>query len=195
MADLERNEDHFANIERYYKNASKLSKKDQEFCERWETAFALLRTQKNKVVAKKKYKAVMLKRGFVLSDNDVFRDFINAVNMFAPMSVHTKEFIRMTLTESIMARMELQHKRAIQAYEANDFTNYEKMIKLIQKDEEILIKTNGLDTTDPDMPDFSKVEMTQINVNINSENSKIFQRILGQGAFDMNEITDADEIE
>lgn len=195
MADLEKNEDHFSDIEKYYKSAGKLTKKQQELCNRWETAFALLRHQKNKVVAKKKYKALMLKQGIILSDNDVFRDFINAVNLFAPMSVHTKEFIRMTLTESIMQRMELQHKRAIKAYECNDFASYEKMIKLIQKDEEILIKTNGIDSTDPDMPDFSKVEMTQINVNIDSNNSRIFSKILGQGAFDMNEIIDADEIE
>lgn len=195
MADLEKNEDHFSEIEKYYKSTGKLTKKQQELCNRWETAFALLRTQKNKVVAKKKYKAVMLKQGIILSDNDVFRDFNNSINLFAPMSTLTKEFIRMTLTESIMQRMDLQHRKAKESYETKDISTYEKMIKLIQKDEEILIKTNGLDSTDPDMPDFSKVEMTQINVNINSTDSKMFAKILGQGAFDMNEITDADEIE
>ena len=195
MADLEKNEDHFGNIERYYKNAGKLSKKEQELCGRWETAFALLCHQKNKLIAKKKYKALMLKQGIILSDNEVYRDFKNSVDLFAPMSVHTKEFIRMTLTESIMKRMELQHKKARDSYDKNDIATYEKMIKLIQKDEEILIKTNGIDSTDPDMPDFSKVEMTQINVNIDSNNSRIFSKILGQGAFDMNEIIDADEIE
>jgi hypothetical protein len=97
------------------------------------------------------------------------------------------------LTDAAMKRNEINERRARKFFEDGKTAEYEKLIKLIQKDEELIMKINGLDSSDPDMPDFSKVEMTQININIDSNNSKIFQRILGQGAFDMNEITYDDE--
>lgn len=195
MADIEKIEDSYGNIERYYKNQGKLTKKEQELVERWETAWSLLRANRNKMVAQKKYKSLMLTQGIVLSDNNVYRDFRYCVQLFAPISTHTKDFLRLVLTDAAMKRNEHNERRAELLYEQGKISDYERLIKLIQKDEELIMKINGLDSSDPDMPDFSKVEMTQINVNINSTDSKMFAKILGQGAFDMNEITDADEIE
>ena len=195
MADIEKIEDSYGNIERYYKNQGKLTKKEQELVERWETAWSLLRANRNKMVAQKKYKSLMLTKGIILSDNDVYRDFRYCVQLFAPISTHTKDFLRLVLTDAAMKRNEHNERRARHLFEQGKISDYERLIKLIQKDEELIMKINGLDSSDPDMPDFSKVEMTQINVNINSTDSKMFAKILGQGAFDMNEITDADEIE
>jgi hypothetical protein len=193
MADIEKIEDSYGNIERYYKNQGRLTKREQELVERWETAWSLLRANRNKIVAQKKYKSLMLNKGIILSDNDVYRDFRYCVQLFAPISTHTKDFLRLVLTDAAMKRNEINERRARKFFEDGKTAEYEKLIKLIQKDEELIMKINGLDTSDPDMPDFSKVEMTQININIDSNNSKIFQRILGQGAFDMNEITYYDE--
>lgn len=195
MVDIEKFEDAFSNIERYYKNQGRLSKREQELCERWELAFALLRAQKNKVVAQKKYKALMLSKGVILSESDIVRDFRHSIQLFAPISLYTKDFLRMVITESAMKRIDLQQRKARKSFESNNLSDYEKMIKLIQKDEEIIMKINALDSSDPDMPDFSKVEMTQINVQISSDNSKIFEKILGKGSFDMNEFEDANEVE
>lgn len=195
MADLELNDDTFGNIERYYKNAGRLTKKEQEKCFRLETAFAILRHQKNKTIAQKKYKDVMLNHGFALSPTDILRDFRESAMLFAPMQVYTKDFLRMVMTESAMKRIDMQEKKARKAYEVNSIAEYEKLIKLIQKDEELIMKINGLDSTDPEMPDFSKVEMTQINVSISPENSNLFKRILNQGSFDLNDIEEANETE
>lgn len=193
MADIEKIEDSYSNIEKYYKNQGKLTKREQELVERWESAWALSVAQRNVSVAQKKYKALMLKKGFILSDNDVYRDFRYAKHLFAPIYTHTKDFLRYIITNDAMKRMESNSRKAKAIYATNKTAEYERLMKLIQNDAQILMKVNGLDASDPDMPDFSKVEMTQINVNIDANNSKLFAKILGQGAFDMNEISDADE--
>ena len=86
MADIEKIQDSYGNIERYYKNQGKLTKREQELVERWETAWSLLRANRNKIVAQKKYKSLMLNKGIVLSDNDVYKDFRYCVELFAPIS-------------------------------------------------------------------------------------------------------------
>lgn len=188
MADIEKIEDSYGNIERYYKNQGRLTKREQELVERWETAWSLLRANRNKIVAQKKYKSLMLSRGIVLSDNDIYRDFRYCVQLFAPISTHTKDFLRLVLTDAAMKRNEINERRARKCYEEGRITDYERLVKLIQKDEELIMKINGLDSTDPEMPDFSKVEMTQINVNIDSNNANLFKKILSLGSFDLNQI-------
>lgn len=188
MADIEKIEDSYGNIERYYKNQGKLTKREQELVERWETAWSLLRANRNKIVAQKKYKSLMLNKGIVLSDNDVYKDFRYCVELFAPISTHTKDFLRLVLTDSAMKRIEINERRARKLFEENKVSDYERLVKLIQKDEELIMKINGLDTSDPEMPDFSKVQMTQINVNIDSTNNTIFKKILELGSFDLNNI-------
>jgi len=195
MADIEKIEDSYGNIERYYKNQGRLTKREQELVERWETAWSLLRANRNKIVAQKKYKSLMLSRGIVLSDNDVYRDFRYCVQLFAPISTHTKDFLRLVLTDAAMKRNELNERRARKCYEEGRIQDYERLVKLIQKDEELIMKINGLDSTDPEMPDFSKVEMTQINVNIDSNNANLFKKILSLGSFDLNQIPYEDESE
>jgi hypothetical protein len=195
MADIEKIEDSYGNIERYYKNQGKLTKREQELVERWETAWSLLRANRNKIVAQKKYKSLMLSRGIILSDNDVYRDFRYCVQLFAPISTHTKDFLRLVLTDAAMKRNEINERRARKCYEEGRITDYERLVKLIQKDEELIMKINGLDSTDPEMPDFSKVEMTQINVNIDSNNANLFKKILSLGSFDLNQIPYENESE
>jgi hypothetical protein len=195
MADIEKIEDSYGNIERYYKNQGRLTKREQELVERWETAWSLLRANRNKIVAQKKYKSLMLSRGIVLSDNDVYRDFRYCVQLFAPISTHTKDFLRLVLTDAAMKRNEINERRARKCYEEGRITDYERLVKLIQKDEELIMKINGLDSTDPEMPDFSKVEMTQINVNIDSNNANLFKKILSLGSFDLNQIPYENESE
>ena len=195
MADIEKIEDSYGNIERYYKNQGRLTKREQELVERWETAWSLLRANRNKIIAQKKYKSLMLSRGIVLSDNDVYRDFRYCVQLFAPISTHTKDFLRLVLTDAAMKRNELNERRARKCYEEGRIQDYERLVKLIQKDEELIMKINGLDSTDPEMPDFSKVEMTQINVNIDSNNANLFKKILSLGSFDLNQIPYEDESE
>ena len=195
MADIEKIEDSYGNIERYYKNQGRLTKREQELVERWETAWSLLRANRNKIVAQKKYKSLMLSRGIILSDNDVYRDFRYCVQLFAPISTHTKDFLRLVLTDAAMKRNEINERRARKCYEEGRITDYERLVKLIQKDEELIMKINGLDSTDPEMPDFSKVEMTQINVNIDSNNANLFKKILSLGSFDLNQIPYENESE
>lgn len=195
MADIEKIQDSYGNIERYYKNQGKLTKREQELVERWETAWSLLRANRNKIVAQKKYKSLMLNKGIVLSDNDVYKDFRYCVELFAPISTHTKDFLRLVLTDSAMKRIEINERRARRLYEENKVSDYERLVKLIQKDEELIMKINGLDSSDPEMPDFTKVQMTQINVNIDSVNNTIFKKILEQGSFDLNHTLYNDESE
>lgn len=195
MADIEKIQDSYGNIERYYKNQGKLTKREQELVERWETAWSLLRANRNKIVAQKKYKSLMLNKGIVLSDNDVYKDFRYCVELFAPISTHTKDFLRLVLTDSAMKRIEINERRARKLYEENKVSDYERLVKLIQKDEELIMKINGLDSSDPEMPDFTKVQMTQINVNIDSVNNTIFKKILEQGSFDLNHTLYNDESE
>lgn len=207
MSDLEKIEDDFSMIERYYKHGHRLTKQQQAKVERWEAAFAILRHNKNKAVATKKYKKLMEANGVGLSDTEIYRDFRSASQLFAPMNVYSKDFLRMILTESAMKRIELNQRRARQYFGlvddsvedstgaktkvTKDLKSYETLMKLIQKDEELIMKINALDSTDPELPNFAKLEMNQITVNIDAANQSILNKILQKGSFDFNDVEDA----
>jgi hypothetical protein len=207
MSDIEKIEDNFSAIERYYKHGHRLTKKQQELCDRYQIAFMILKHNKNTTIAKKKYKNLMLTNGVILSDNDVYRDFKNAIDLLAPMNSMSNDFIRMTLTEGALRRIEMNQRRAAYYFNSEtekdengktriinktkDLVSYEKLMKLIQKDEEFVMKINALDSTDPEMPNFSKMEMNQININIDSNSSELLKKIMQKGSFDFNDIEDA----
>lgn len=190
--DFQKFEDYFSEVERYYKNGGKLSRKAEEYVQRWETAFAIMQEQRNKAVALKKYQEVMIKSGYVLSDYDVLRDFKNASLIFAPLHVYTKDFLRMVRTEAVMKRMEFLEQKAaeILAEDSKNIQAYERLIKLAQKDDELLIKYNALDVDDPELPNFAKLEMNQININVDKQSSALLQKILKGGAIDLNNFED-----
>lgn len=207
MSDIEKQEDDFAMIERYYKHGNRLTKRQQEKAERWELAFSILRHTKNKSLASRKYKQLMERQGIALTDADVFKDFKHATQIFAPIGVYSKDFLRMVLTEAAMKRIDMNTKRAAHYFNSEyetdadgkttiinktkDIKSYETLMRLIQKDEELIMKINALDSTDPELPNFARLEMNQITVNIDSTNQKLLSKIMEKGSFDFNDIEDA----
>lgn len=195
--DFQKFEDYFAEVERYYKNGGKLSRKGEEYVQRWETAFAIMQEQRNKSIALKKYQEVMIRSGYVLTDYEVLRDFKNASLIFAPLHIYTKDFLRMVRTEAVIKRMEFLEKKAaeILAEDSKNYAAYERLIKLAQKDDELLIKYNALDVDDPELPNFDKLEMNQININVDKQASALLTKILGGGAIDLNNFEDVEPTE
>jgi hypothetical protein len=191
------------NIEKYFQGKyDALNKFELALIEKWQDAYAIMKNNPKHSVAVKKYIVIREGKGDFLSLRQAMIDLRNAAQVFAPIDTMHVEMIRVSLTENIMKRMRKMQKRAEMMFElegeeggrktTKDLVAFERLIKLVQNDEERIIKLNRLDSIDPDKPDFSKVQMTQINVNINSDNMSILKKITESGALDLSKIEDQD---
>lgn len=191
------------NIEKYFQGKyDALNKFELALIEKWQDAYAIMKNNPKHSVAVKKYIVIREGKGDFLSLRQAMIDLRNAAQVFAPIDTMHAEMIRVSLTENIMKRMRKMQKRAEMMFElegeeggrktTKDLVAFERLIKLVQNDEERIIKLNRLDNIDPDKPDFSKVQMTQINVNINSDNMSILKKITESGALDLSKIEDQD---
>jgi hypothetical protein len=191
------------NIEKYFQGKyDALNKFELALIEKWQDAYAIMKNNPKHSVAVKKYIVIREGKGDFLSLRQAMIDLRNAAQVFAPIDTMHTEMIRVSLTENIMKRMRKMQKRAEMMFElegeeggrktTKDLVAFERLIKLVQNDEERIIKLNRLDSIDPDKPDFSKVQMTQINVNINSDNMSILKKITESGALDLSKIEDQD---
>lgn len=188
MNDLLKNERDttFDRIERYYKHAHRLSDKDKEICERWELGFALLLSHRNKRVAAHKLMAVQKQKGFNLSLTQANQDITNAELLFAPMQKYTKEFIRLVIIESAMK--DVRRAERLAAKHGEDPKMWAEIMKVKDKAEKRIIEASGINVNDPNIPDFSKLEMNQFNIQLDPSIVNMMKHFISRGNVDVTEI-------
>lgn len=185
MNALEPIDDTFDKIEKYYRSSGKLSAKESEICERWELAFAFLCHHRNKKIAVNKYIAALTAKGQVVSPATAYRDFESAQNLFVPLKKYSKEFLRLILIESAMRDIKNCEERA---RKTNDVKLWAEIMKVKDKAEMRIIKSAGLDIDDPNMPDFSKLAIADININIDPQMKSMFDTLLKRGNVDVTQL-------
>lgn len=178
-------QDLFDKIESYYRGSNALSAKESEICERWELAFALLLQHRNKKIAVSKFQALQLAKGSSLSLAQSYKDFAAAEKLFLPLKKYSKEFLRLVIIESAMRDIKEADEKAKLAKDAKSWS----MIKEIKHRAELrIVKAAGLELEDPNIPDFSKLQFNQVNINVDSRVQSMFSTLLAKGVIDVSTI-------
>lgn len=177
----------FDKIERFYKEDGKLSQVEQEICQRWELAFSLLQKHRSKAVAISKYIRVLDKQGIKLAKNTAYSDFKKAEEIFTPITKVSKELQRLIIMESIdkdITKLKVKQRK-------EDITNslYIQLQDQINKLYDLRIKAGGLHQDDPNIPDFSQLQMPNIQVNVSPKVESMLKRMMANGAIDTTELT------
>lgn len=178
-------------IESYYLNEAKLSAEDKEICERIQLAYALLSHHKIKKVAITKYLSVLKSKGKEVSENTAYRDFNLAEDIFVPLQKYSKEFLRLMVIES--AQKDIQRLESKMA-KCNDDKLYISLMAQKDRCRETIVKAGGLMQNDANIPDFSKVQPVDIQVNISDRDMKILEKITKFGTMDLNDFVEDAEI-
>lgn len=185
MSDLITTDDTFDRIEKYYRQAGKLSPKETEICARWELAFAIYAKQKNKKVAITKYLATLKSAGVELSEAQAYRDFTAAEKIFVPIHKYTKDFLKMVIIESALKDVK---KAEAKAAEAKDPRAWAMCMEIKHKAEKRIIDASGLSLNDPDLPDFGKLQANVFNINMDKQTMNMLQRMMQRGSIDITEV-------
>jgi len=185
MTSLIGSDDLFDKIEKYYRSSGKLSPKELEICERWELAFSILCAQRQKKLAIAKYLSVLHAKGTKLSHAQAFRDFDAAEKLFTPLKKYTKEFLRLVLIESAMRDVRAAEKKAAVT---KDPKMWAEIMKVKDKAEKRIIEASGLNNEDPNMPDFSKLEPSTFNINVDPWTLNMFRKIVTRGSLDITQL-------
>lgn len=181
----------FEQIELYYTNDAALSETDQKIAERWELAFALIQKHKSKKVAISRLIAIEERKGNKLSQAQAYRDMANAEKLFVPIRKYSKDLLRHVLIESAMKDLEMLKKRM--KPKNNDGENISntqwlKFVEMKHKIEYRLIELSGIGDENPDMPDFTKLEVHKYEISIDDEMKNMFMKMLQSGIIDTTEL-------
>jgi hypothetical protein len=196
MSDLIPQSDHedlFDRISGYYLSNVSLSPKDKEIAERWELAFALLLEHRNRKSAVAKLRAVWKqKTGKPLGQTQAYDDMKKAEKVFAPISMYSKDFLKLTIIESALRDIKQAERRARQAITQKDW-NLAMMVK--DKAEKRVMRVAGIDSDSADIPDFSKLQPGDLNIEMPAELMNMMSKILKSGVVDATEFVVPGEIE
>ena len=186
MSDLITTDDTFDRIEKYYRQAGKLSPKETEICARWKLAFAIYAKQKNKKVAITKYLATLKSAGVELSEAQAYRDFTAAEKIFVPIHKYTKDFLKMVIIESALKDVKKAEAKAAEA--KDDPKGWAMCMEIKNKAEKRIIDASGLSLNDPDLPDFGKLQANVFNINMDKQTMNMLQRMMQRGSIDITEV-------
>lgn len=179
----------FEQIEQYYTNDAVLSDKDREIAERWELAFALIQKHKSKKVAVSRLIAVEEAKGNKLSQAQAYRDIANSEKLFVPLRKYSKDLLRHVLIESAMNDLEKLKKRMKDSDgEKLSSNQWLKFLEMKHKIEYRLIELSGIGDENPDMPDFTKLEVHKYEISIDDEFKNMFKKMLQSGVIDVTEL-------
>lgn len=151
-------------------NVEILSEKERNMLDRWMEAFTLQRNYSSTSDSA----AILMKRYPDISRATAYRDCVCAISLFGDISKATKEGIRHLATEItkdaiIIARLK---------------NNEDGMMKGAKN----LASINGVNLTDPDMVDFSKLEPHTYNLNLPPQAVSAILQMLNGGKVDLTEM-------
>lgn len=154
-----------------------LSVHEQLLVQRWNEAWTLMRSGKSMADAS----AILMKRfsvdGKPLSRATAYRDCSNAISLFGDIAQSTKDGIKHLTTE-------LVRDAAVIARAKN---NEDGMMKAALA----IAKINGVNTTDPDLPDFSKLEPNTYVFQLDPLTVKAIEHLIRTGRIELSMLTDA----
>jgi hypothetical protein len=177
---------HYENIIAYMRDPAgddtKLTEHEKQLVTRWTEAWTMLRNYHSTADAA----AILMKRFPGLSRATAYRDCADAISLFGDISKSSKEGIRHLATEIT--------RDAIAIAKAKD--NEDAMMKGANN----LAKINGVNDTDPDLPDFSLLEAHTYEFGLPPNAMAVLQQMLTGGKIDLTEMVNemgkhADEAE
>jgi hypothetical protein len=183
MANISKFPDAYDRIEAYYTGNKKLSELDQRIAERWELAFLLLQKERNRKIAVSKLISIESRKGRKLSTAQAYADMISAEKLFLPIMDYSKDLLRHVMIES--AQRDLKNLEERMKKEVGTTKTWIQLMELKHKTESRLIELAGIDKDNPDLPDFSKLELARIELNVPSHVLKIMDKMMETGVVDI----------
>jgi hypothetical protein len=154
---------------------SGLTEHEQQLCIRWNEAWTLIRNYHSTSDAA----AILMKR-FPISRATAFRDCANAMSLFGDLNKSNKEGIKHLSTEMIKDGAKIH--RAM-----NDGDGLIKAGVAIAK-------VNGVNVTDPDLPDFKKLEPHTFNIVLDDLATRAIHYLISTGRIDLTLVSEAMQI-
>lgn len=149
---------------------SELSEKDKEVLDRWMEAFTMQRNYKSTADAA----ALLMKRFPGLSRAQAYRDCSNSVSLFGDISTSTKDGIKHLTSEMVKDAFNIARLK----------NNEDGMIKAALA----IAKINGVNVTDPDLPDFSKLEPHTYVLGLPDTLIKVLTEMAKGGKMDLTQV-------
>ncbi len=142
----------FDKIAAFYMDATgavKLTPKQDELRKRWESAYSIFcqwgETSEDQKDMVEMFQALHKNDdGEELSRAQAYRDIRNAINLFGDVNKNTKEGIRNIINQTVFKGIQM-------AISTKDLDNLSRLLS-------VLVKNNGTDKDDPDLPDLSKIQ-------------------------------------
>lgn len=167
---------HYDRIVAYMKDENAevdLTAHEKSMLDRWMEAFTLMRNYNSTADTA----AILMKRFPGLSRATAYRDCSNAISLFGDISKSTKEGIRHLTTEIIRDAIELARSK-------NDGANMIKGAVAIAR-------VNGVNDTDPDLPDFELLEPHTYELGLDDKMIGALRSMIAGGKVDLGMIVDA----
>lgn len=149
---------------------SELSEKDKEVLNRWMEAFTMQRNYKNVVDSA----ALLMKRFPGLSRATAYRDCANSISLFGDISVSSKEGIKHLSSEIVKDAIAIAR-----------LTNNAKEMR---QGALALATINGVNVTDPDLPDFNKLEPHTYEISLPPTLIKVLTEMAKTGKMDLTQV-------
>jgi hypothetical protein len=159
-----------------------LTEHEQALINRWNEAWTLLRNYNSTSDAA----AILMKRFPGLSRATAYRDCSNAISIYGDISKSTKEGIKHLSTEIVKDALSI----------ARSLRDPDTMIKGAAA----IAKINGVNVTDPDLPDFERIEPHTYEIHMPVQVQKAIMSLIASGKIDLSEMVNkmsefADEAE
>lgn len=145
-----------------------LSPKVEKIRLRWSKAWTLLNNFHSPSQA-----AMVLEKETGVKQAQAFRDVRNAINLFGDVNKSSKEGYRHILYEYSMKALQL-------AIKDKDLTEMNRAIAN-------MAKLKGLDREDPDIPDFSRLDIGTIEVNVPQDMMELVKNFIGKGVINVSD--------
>jgi hypothetical protein len=178
--ELEKREVLFDKIQRYYNESGSLTPSEEEICERWILAFSLLKQHKSKPNAIKRYLEI-----HKVSLNTAYQDFRNAELIFVPLDKISKDLQRLIMIEQIDTEIaKLQEKQQQENISESLYTNLQHEIGRLLATR---VKATGIEHTDPNLPDFSKIQPPRFEINLPPGQIQLLKLFVKSGVVDISD--------
>lgn len=151
-------------------NDQELTEKEREMLSRWMEAFTLQRNYSSAADAA----AILMKRFPNISRATAFRDCAAALSLFGDLNKATKEGIRHLATEITKDAINIARIK----------NNEDAMMKGAKN----IAQINGVNLTDPDMPDFDDLEPHTYNISLPPAALQVIMNMVKGGKVDLNDM-------
>lgn len=145
-----------------------LTEHQRQLLDRWNEAFTLQRNYHSTADTV----AILMKRFPGLSRATAYRDCANALNLFGDLGQSTKQGIKHLSTEIVKDAINIARMK----------NNEVAMMAGAEK----IANINGVNTVDPDLPEFDKLEPNTYNIMLPEGMQQAFQSMINRGEVNLS---------